>query len=1363
MLRQNGGGNKRGLGLTKLSTSNFFTISNSGTWGMGRSTKSSSLSSISSNSDCYDSTVVDPEYIMQLVNDVRKFADVLLYLKEAILSEEKQDCLHHVVHERLGELLRVLKAIISKHQCLNSVDILSAAGTVIAKVKAVNFKEVNEENKREVLSEIFSSIDTLAFTFGNIVSDFLMGDVDNSSTLGLPVSRQSQSFENLSVDSGGSLHEKDDVQGTGHLRAEEIDSVLLRNDNGIESALSYAKAWSKYTKDIVAWVEKKLNLEMECAKSLAKMAETTKAIVGPQDYMPFQSIFINAFQNDVENSQLWQQTASALQTNKFVQPLLGRKSELDKQRKEIKELWQREQKKMQELESTVKKAKLLYLQRQDEYEKAKSSTVRAEEEHLTSNGGIIKDVSKLEKKRKLEEEALLKAEEANEHFKASMAEVEEKRNDLENFKSDVLTQLRELVYQCDLTLKAATVNLFQMQHAQVVSLPVNCQSLCESAKLYDPGQKFSEFVKNLPKDDVPIESGSFETQSSQVGGVFSKRSNNVHASQGNLSQCSGDFPARLLEDITSPSCHRSQKIGEKRSSSTTDISAVRGPPPFRSWSVGNQSGGMCSDSESAGGSSESRSVDSPSASPGDFKRRLPRTPSTGTMSSADDLDEREPPSPSDSGLNDLASEMTSSPGPFRNTILSKAAQTHKLRKLRAPSKCRECDSLVVFHGAECEECSLACHKKCLETLAIQCGHKKLHGRLHLFGVEFTQAAKNSPDGIPFIIKKCTSEIESRALNVKGIYRVNGAKSRVEKLCQAFENGKDLVELSELYAHDISNVLKLYLRQLPEPLILFRLYNEFIGLAKESQSINEELDMKRMSPRSKKRQSVCIELNRIILKIKDLLKQLPAPNYNTLQFLLGHLYRVTEQSDENKMSASNLGIIFGPTLIRPRQTDATLSLSSLVDYPYQARVVELLITYYEKIFDISPQPLSPAPRLEDSAACAKSILTAEDRDPYQQRKTSPCAAVKESIQLVQNERKDSEASISFEEPDGSKDTHQNSDALVTEWNSKLGTKQSLGRRNSASEPSPVSVLENHIAPAKDPGNAVAAVSDPDNEQSPPQVEDGVKASHLLRPNRQITKVQLRTHRTKPVVRPVSLPLGQMLPPCVLNERNSRNAGLSTENIGRSPIIEEVSETQPLPAVNAGCRLSCFDPQTLKKTWDKQYKQYDMTARTAMIVTNIPQENRTHDSVNSSALTTHSNLASNSVNAILPNKPYTVPVRAARATAEGHSSDSNMLAAFRTPRTLQPPPGTFYKPPPISKAKQSDESLAPKPCAAVVRDETPQLVVNPGLVQGSLGSSGQHAKQQKPTSEALSPTDLKPTYQRLRPKRMQELEHREAHFV
>lgn len=80
-------------------------------------------------------------------------------------------------------------------------------------------------------------------------------------------------------------------------------------------------------------------------------------------------------------------------------------------------------------------------------------------------------------------------------------------------------------------------------------------------------------------------------------------------------------------------------------------------------------------------------------------------------------------------------------------------------------------------------------------------------------------------------------------------------------------------------------------------------------------------------------------------------------------------------EENKMTASNLGIIFGPTLIRPRQTDATISLSSLVDYPYQARIVELLVTYYDKIFDVSREMVNPE----------KLVLT-EDRELQQIRKS-----------------------------------------------------------------------------------------------------------------------------------------------------------------------------------------------------------------------------------------------------------------------------------------------------------------------------------------------------------------------------------------
>ena len=57
-------------------------------------------------------------------------------------------------------------------------------------------------------------------------------------------------------------------------------------------------------------------------------------------------------------------------------------------------------------------------------------------------------------------------------------------------------------------------------------------------------------------------------------------------------------------------------------------------------------------------------------------------------------------------LNGIEPEIAVPTGPFRNIGLSKAAQSHKLRKLRAPAKCRECDSYVYFQGAECEEVSL---------------------------------------------------------------------------------------------------------------------------------------------------------------------------------------------------------------------------------------------------------------------------------------------------------------------------------------------------------------------------------------------------------------------------------------------------------------------------------------------------------------------------------------------------------------------------------------------------------------------------------------------------------------------------------
>ncbi|XP_003479210.2 rho GTPase-activating protein 29 isoform X1 [Cavia porcellus] len=1220
------------------------------------------LKSVSSNS------IFDPEYIKELVNDIRKFSQMLLYLKEAILS----DCFKEVIHIRLEELLHVLKSVMNKHQNLNSVDLQNAAEVLTAKVKAVNFTEVNEENKNELFREVSSSIETLAFTFGNILTNFLMGDVGNDSSLRLPVSQESKSFENISVDSMDSSNEK------GNFSPVELDNVLLKNTDSVELALSYAKTWSKYTKNIVAWVEKKLNFELESTRNIVKLAEATRANIGLQEFMPLQSLFTSALLNDVESSHLLQQTIAALQANKFVQPLLGRKNEMEKQRKEIKELWKQEQSKMLETETALKKAKLLCMQRQDEYEKAKSSMFRAEEEHMCSSSGLVKNLNKqLEKKRRLEEEALQKVEEANELYKVCVTNVEERRNDLENTKREILTQLRTLVFQCDLTLKAVTVNLFQMQHLQVASLATSLQSLCDNAKLYDPGHEYSEFVKTTNS-----------TEEEKVDGNVNKQLTSAYR------------PADSLEDVVrlSDSCN---KIEEDRCSNNTDIT---GPSFIRSWTFG-----MFSDSESTGGSSESRSLDSESISPGDFHRKLPRTPSSGTMSSADDLDEREPPSPSEAGPSSL--------GTIKKTLMSKAAVTHKFRKLRSPTKCRDCESIVVFQGVECEECLLVCHRKCLENLIITCGHQKLPGKMHIFGAEFIQVARKEPDGIPFVLKICASEIENKALSLQGIYRVCGNKLKTEKLCQALENGMHFVDMSDFSSHDICDVLKLYLRQLPEPFILFRLYKEFIDIAKELQHVNEEQEIKKDSTEDKKYPNMCIEINRILLKSKDLLRQLPASNLNSLHYLIVHLKRVVDHAEENKMNAKNLGVIFGPSLIKPRPTTAPVTISSLAEYSNQARLVEFLITYSQKIFDGSLQPQDVtcnvgvvAPQA-DQGSVLKPLISPEERDVEHSMK-SLFFSSKEDIHTESNV---------FESTRSVEDSEHKQNAL---------------------EKCNGCLID----------NKVHLLLDPELESASPKMEDVCKTSKPLTVKSDKVTNNVWRHTPRAKIRPVSLPVDRILLASPPTERNGKNMGnVNSDKFCKNSVFEGLSRNDSPTAGSS--KFNGIDQQTLQKTWGKQCEQNNFTAKTTVIMLNGLQEKGATTNIRISR--------DDSLSAIQPSKPSAEPLRSARETSERRSSDSYPLALVRAPRTLQPQPWTtFYKPhTPTSSGRGSEEKLVSLSGAVPSGSAHPaqgQVAKSPPDSDDTSACLAQLSSQPKRNPEEQDLPDVPPVCQRPRLKRMQQFE-------
>lgn len=115
----------------------------------------------------------------------------------------------------------------------------------------------------------------------------------------------------------------------------------------------------------------------------------------------------------------------------------------------------------------------------------------------------------------------------------------------------------------------------------------------------------------------------------------------------------------------------------------------------------------------------------------------------------------------------------------------------------------------------------------------------------------------------------------------------------------------------------------------------------------------------------------------------------------ISYLFHSPSRVTEQSEENKMTASNLGIIFGPTLIKPRQADAEVSLSSLVDYPYQALIVELLIRHYQMVFDTPLSPLSgTSPTEVDAQTRANTRLMQQDKEQQLIRHSKSLGDIKE---------------------------------------------------------------------------------------------------------------------------------------------------------------------------------------------------------------------------------------------------------------------------------------------------------------------------------------------------------------------------------
>uniref|UniRef100_A0A8D0CJE3 Rho GTPase activating protein 42a n=1 Tax=Scleropages formosus TaxID=113540 RepID=A0A8D0CJE3_SCLFO len=168
------------------------------------------------------------------------------------------------------------------------------------------------------------------------------------------------------------------------------------------------------------------------------------------------------------------------------------------------------------------------------------------------------------------------------------------------------------------------------------------------------------------------------------------------------------------------------------------------------------------------------------------------------------------------------------------------------------------------------------------------------------------------------VKKCIHLVEARGINTMGLYRIGGVNSKVQRLMtSAFDMELDPDTWDN---KTITSGLKNYLRCLSEPLMTYKLHKDFIVAVKSD------------------------DQNYRVQAVHALVHKLPDKNKEMLDILIKHLLKVSKHSQMNLMTVSNLGVIFGPTLMRSQEE----TVAAMMNIKFQNIVVEILIENYEKV-------------------------------------------------------------------------------------------------------------------------------------------------------------------------------------------------------------------------------------------------------------------------------------------------------------------------------------------------------------------------------------------------------------------------------
>ncbi|XP_076829959.1 rho GTPase-activating protein 22 isoform X1 [Brachyhypopomus gauderio] len=184
--------------------------------------------------------------------------------------------------------------------------------------------------------------------------------------------------------------------------------------------------------------------------------------------------------------------------------------------------------------------------------------------------------------------------------------------------------------------------------------------------------------------------------------------------------------------------------------------------------------------------------------------------------------------------------------------------------------------------------------------------------------------KFGPRLAPLLVEQCVDFIREQGLNEEGLFRMPGQANLVKELQDAFDCGDKPQFDSTTDVHTVASLLKLYLRELPEPVIPFNKYEDFLTCA---QLLLKDED---------------VGLSELAKQVKTL----PQANYNLLKYICRFLDEVQSHSSENKMSVQNLATVFGPNILRPKIEDPVTMMEGTSQVQH---LMTLLISEHETLY------------------------------------------------------------------------------------------------------------------------------------------------------------------------------------------------------------------------------------------------------------------------------------------------------------------------------------------------------------------------------------------------------------------------------